>query len=1151
MFDSYAQQLLRQLPDLPGLDSNECRRYLSKAYFYILRQKIQLGEVSAEEDLNSFSEVVNYLRNLANTLETIAIFDSLNGVDVPWGVKRSCAFVAAEALSLLKFMISGRAIGEETDSFRLESNYVSLESALLYMFGGYDVNAVSVIADLEYIGAGSSPVEESANQLITYLLRLCRGDVYHSSFPEVDDVNLIDPDARMTYGQLIDDIRYHLYSELTRGISLFLNWLAGIENVSLDTAFSILERVHRSVGSQETSRNTEFADIYHFSSILNATVRLLSERAVVHAVPEPVSDDGEFLDDFRSYLRARARGTDDQRGRPYLWPTALEYIEKCLPGPQVDAVIAMPTGSGKSFVAELAITHALSKGWVLYLAPTNALAHQIRRDLKAALHAMKDVEVRAFVGGGEYSQLQDADELIIGSDVVVMTPEKCALVLRLQPEGFENCALCVFDECHLLNDEGRGLAADIVLAELMNVAPNIKFLLMSAMISNPEELAEWLRSVHDPGAVETPIKWRPSRTLRGLVILNTETLNDLFNEARQQANQLKGNRKNVNFEIPLALLVGLSGAWTHDGPEDYLLRGFPAKFPVKATKGKSRPEFESWKNTVSRLVAERFAQAQIPVINFILSSRHHAFSSAVRSAENLPLINRVEEFEPVVQAWLNIADAELGVPTVLWDLFGKGIAVHSSAMLQVEQATSERMFVNQRSKLMFATGTLAQGLNLPAVAVVISGTSLGDSRDEVDNVYGLSRINSLILNGFGRAGRPGFSNQGIGLLVSDHPFGAPVGQEVNGGRALDDYPVMGEQDASVQVHSPLERFISTVASGSFNPQTASNSELALTSLLVEGGEIDTGKTLSKTLGAFQVYRGHQELWLDSARERIKELRDNFFMKPEYPEWLNSVAAVSSMDFFRASRMLSAYLRRGIPNPIESAQFSLLDWLDIFVEVLAHMPPNRFNHILPDESYKGQTVLRKMRDEIGEGRYIDEPDWNLPQGWMSLWHELRDLLKLYMVGATYADIAKKYLSNSKDSVSNGRSSGANPIPAVFKLVRTVFEPLALDAGCFVALNEHLVFSSEQSGRVTDELQALPLCIRCGCDSLGTLSWFRFGFRQRTCAHALQSKAPVPADMASEELRSMWVRQSRREWLSGGWGEEMLLRNARIIVTSGVE
>jgi hypothetical protein len=1152
MFDTYAQELIRQLPELPGLDQKECRRYLSKAYFFILRQKIELDGDITKQDSSSFSEVVSYLRNLANTLETIAIFDPLNGIDIPVNVQRSCAFVAAEALSLLKSLIGTKAV-EESDLFRLETNYVAFESALLYMFGGYDVNARSVIEDVKNTTISeASLVQTSAYRLVTNLLRLCKGDVRPSPISQMNEIQLFTALESATYGQLIKELRVRFYTELARGISLFLDWLAGIEGAVYDNAISILDKVHRAAGLGGNRGITEFADIYHFSSILIATLQQLKERSVVHVVPEPETDDKTFLEDFRAYLRSRARGSEERNGRPYLWPTALEYIEKCLPGPNRDCVISMPTGSGKSFVAELAISHALSEGWVLYLAPTNALVHQIRRDLKEAFNSMKMVQVRAFVGGEEYSQLQDTAESIMSTDVVVMTPEKCALAIRLHPELFANCALCVFDECHLLNDEGRGLTADIVMAELMNIAPNIKFLLMSAMISNPDELAEWLRSVHDPNAVTALIKWRPSRTLRGLVIVDSGQLDDLFNRAKQQAEQLTGHRKNVNFEVPLALLVGLSGPWTTDGPADYTLCRLPVTFPFKATKGESTPNNDSWKNTASRLVAERFAQAGIPVINFILTSRHHAFSGATRSSAHMEKIFEPEQFEPLVKAWLSIADTELGVPTVLWDLFQRGIAVHSSAMLQVEQAASEWMFVNQKAKLMFATGTLAQGLNLPAVAVIISGTSLGDSRGEIDNVYGVSKVNSLILNGFGRAGRPGFSNQGVGILVSDRPIQVQLEQRVVPLGVLREYPVLSESDASVEIHSPVERFISAVASDTFVPETALPSELVLTSMLVENNDIETDRILVKTFGAFHARRNRQDNWLESAALRVKEIRDNFIMKPDVPEWLNAVSTLSGVDFFRASRMLDAYKRRGIPNSTEAENYSVLDWLDVFIEVLSYMPPKRFSHLLPDDTYKGNTILRKMRDAIGRAREVDDPEWTLPENWRSLWFDLRDLLLLYMNGASYKKLASKYLSIDAERISNGRSSGGNPIPSVFKLIRTVFEPLAVDAGCFVALNEHLVFSNEESVKMTDQLQALPLCIRYGCDSLGTLSWFRYGIRQRVCAHALQEKYPVPITLESEGSRAKWVRRRRQEWLDTEWDDDdKLLHYARIVILNGDE
>ena len=427
-----------------------------------------------------------------------------------------------------------------------------------------------------------------------------------------------------------------------------------------------------------------------------------------------------------SYLKARVLGNDRLRGRPLLWPSTIEYVQTCLPGPHCDAVVSMPTGSGKSFLAELAIAHALTRGWVLYLSPTNALAHQIRRDLMAAL-APFDVPVSAFVGGAEYTALTD-EKLVEGKIVAVMTPEKCALALRLYPKMFSGCSLCVFDECHLLNDGKRGAVADILLAQLFHAAPVMRVLLMSAMVSNADELAGWLGSVR-PNAgclpVASKIKWRPSRAARGFVFLEEESLRQARETGKVEIASSQKKALTVSHELPIGWLAGLSGPWTNDGPDDYRAAPLPvtANFQQRRKKnGKLTEDFESWKNRTGLQMAELLASRGVPAGSISsLSSRHHVFGSAARVTKPMPGAVGVTGLPSLVEAQLSIADADLGVPTCLRDLLGRGVAVYTSAMLQVEQAASEWMFTHEKAKLMIATGTLAQGLNLPAVAVIVSG----------------------------------------------------------------------------------------------------------------------------------------------------------------------------------------------------------------------------------------------------------------------------------------------------------------------------------------------------------------------------------------------------------------------------------------------
>jgi len=139
---------------------------------------------------------------------------------------------------------------------------------------------------------------------------------------------------------------------------------------------------------------------------------------------------------------------------------------------------------------------------------------------------------------------------------------------------------------------------------------------------------------------------------------------------------------------------------------------------------------------------------------------------------------------------------------------------------------------------------------------------------------------------------------------------------------------------------------------------------------------------------------------------------------------------------------------------------------------------------------------------------------------------------YMQGVTYSGIAQNYLSLPPDRVTKSRSAGNDAIPAVLGFVRNTVDTLAIDAGCLVAIQE-LALEEERGSPVplAETLQALPLCIRNGCDSLGSLAWYRFGYRQRICAHALEHAFPVPNELSNDADRANWVRLTRREWLSG--------------------
>ena len=1157
MFDAHARQLLEMLPALPSLDHAACRRALSAAYLAVVR--VKLGVADTPTHTAELDGVRSLLRRMADALESAAVFDRLHGVEGDARVEEACAFVAAEALALLT-QIPPPPIEDEPKASREEEEAdgvavdvmqeietsVAVEAALLYLIGGYDINAVALVRDLP--PPGQRPVQtlrdarlHNAEVLRERLKDFCSGRV---------GTNLAGQSTPLQggpsplYGDLVEEVRTWIYHHLALALAEFLAWLGGDADNRREQARGLVEKVRRATAPKAAFASIEFADMHHLASLLGAAFDRTAARSVAHVLPLPPTQDAEFLTQFRAYVIRRVWGTGEHSGRPFLWPSAMEFVQQCLPRPLRDAVIAMPTGSGKSFVAELGIVHALSSGSVLYLAPTNALVHQIRRDIEDALQPFRNVQVLAFIGSGEYTGLdEEGFGVAQGRFVAVMTPEKCSLVFRLNPEVLATCSLCVFDECHLLNDEQRGITADMLMAQLFHLAPAMRFVLMSAMVSNPEQLANWLRAARGQDARPSITKWRPTRTLRGMLVVDGDGLQAPFEAAKGKLEKVRlssQTRKNMAFDAPLSLIAGLSGPWTLDaGAEDYRFTPLGISVDAAATVMSAGigPQIPSWRNPATRIFAERLAAMGIPTIGFILTSRHHPFSIARDVTSEMP--GRVPTgslMPPIVEAWLALADAELGVETELRSLLRRGIAVHTSAMLQVEQAAAERMFQKGFAKLMFATGTLAQGLNLPAIAVVVSGTTMGDPRD-ADRIPGLgSRVDAAILNAFGRARRPSFSNQGIAVLVPDKPGAVTASNPVPHASTLEASKVLTKPDAGVEIGSPVALFFDRMLADASPLSGATTLDLTLAAQLSEqplDGD-HAGEVLRRTFGGYLRRDRFTTQASLRIRDRLAEIKDQFLLQPGMPAWMNTAAKQAGVDIFRASRMWAAVQQNGGIVRESADRLDVVAWLAVLFNTVGRLPPKYVEEYFSADTQVTPTVMTRLRDSAQQHLAVDQIPWPEPQDWTAHWHELHTLVHGYMGGSTYAALARAYYGpdNVPDPVPSARVMSSrpynNPIPGVFGFIREIIDPLARDAGCLVAVLEQ-AWKAQGADAPPESLQALPLCVRFGCNSLETLAWFRFGFRQRVGAHALARALPVSSGLASDTQRATEVRTLRSRWL----------------------
>jgi hypothetical protein len=1151
MFDAHARDIVGSIVDLPAMDRTAVRRLLSTAYVEIVRTR---GDASAA-DGKSRKSIVADLRRLASALESAAVFDSSLPDPPDAVVGAASAFVAAEALALAVDL-------QESPQEGTVAAYDRVEAGLLYLIGGYDINAVSVAGPAIKVVTGGDAMDE----LVRHIALFCVGSVAGAYFGATAEAPV---DA-------VSSARRAVVAEAIAALDLFRAWLVGNADNGDESAIDRLSRLCQIIRRSSRSRMVpDLADLHHLTSLLHVALRRTRSRALIARVSAPSGSPGYLLQ-FQEYRKRRAAGDPHAglRPRPFLWPSTLEFVEQCLRGTHPDAVITMPTGSGKSFLAELAVVHALSRGWVLYLTPTNALAHQVRRDLRDALRPFDNVQVAAFVGGSEYSATVDHPEFSFSTDepfVAVMTPEKAALAIRSTPKLFERCALCVFDECHLLNDRsGRGALAELVLAHLFGVAPDARVLLQSAMVANGKELAEWIADATGRSAAPSEIRWRPSRTARGFVVIDRSE----YEKAKTDSQTPPAGRKPFRATARLGLTVGLSGPWTLDGPEDYRTLRLPLTVGLKRSRKKGGGmgpfglEDSSWKNGTGARLSSWLAGAGLPTINFILSSKHHAFSSAARVEGTLPGAIADGSYPEVVKAWLHLAKEELGVESALGDLFRRGIAVHTAALLQVEQAASEYMFTHRHAPLIFATGTLAQGLNLPSNAVVVSGSKVGDPRD-LDAAAGLVRANELILNGFGRAGRPGFSNQSLVVLVSDTAYIGPLTASFDPRAILKEaeYKLLGEEDASVTVTSSLEPLLDDIIASGPSPEALAEGGFALLSYLSEAGDHELGAILRRTFGGFRKRAEIDQVGLEVVTSRVEAVRSLFLEQDGVPPWLATAAGVAGVSFHHALRLWQAIERTPSVFAAGYEARTVLDWLGVLVEILTVLTPKHAERYGgPAKSDAVRLALGTIRLSLGERD--DDPAWAPPDEWRESWNAIEELARDFMSGASYRDFGAKYLNipQEDEAVRRDRGGarpvtareitsdrGSGPLTQLIKVVGEVIEwGLAIDAGCVVALVEAQLRASDPSALVPRALAILPLCLRHGCDREDVLAWFRYGCRQRMAAHALAVRFPLGEDTDDEEALREAVHAKRREWLANDDDlEGDTLRAARIVVESGGE
>jgi superfamily II DNA/RNA helicase len=801
MFDAATAELLRSAPGVPGLSSDDIPALLTSHYANLV--SFRLRGVPDEE--TAHAEGGWTLERIADTYELIT------SIHTDTRLRRASAFVAATAQQILARRQDAAEAGDgqrwNIDRDRVDP---AIAAAVLFL-------AAEQYADANEAASAIRPSREGQIYEVTilseHIVDLARGRL----------AQLVErgarwrrPDRRLDFEEMAF---VALLETLIAGIEVLAAQFLGLPIPDgsagrfagprhafarvLDLSSAVDDRNAGELGGDLLNA---YAGPYHLASLLLTACDGISDGALT-AVPPPGGADPGF---WHQWLRYRASSF------PFLWPNHRDAIAGEFHETGNSAVVILPTGAGKTTVSSLKIAGVLARGQkVIFLAPTHALVEQLTDDLQE----MFPKELLGSVVSSDFDLLFQTGAQL--QEIEVMTPERCLAMLSFAPEAFSEVGLLVFDECHLLSPQSgkirRALDGMLCVLGFNHIAPDADMLFLSAMLSNGEEFAQWIAGLTGRPAVCVDLLWKPSRQARGVVIYEDAELDRAKRAAlsvqrqedRKKGKRAKGLRAAASRELvacPWAIW-GLQHNWLGAG-QAYCVTTRVLDQPVALTGDNKYGPIRLTPN--ANQVAVRLAVAAatngLKSIVFV-NTKNDAVSTAGDISAHLGAA--IDATEPEKERWealrVELGDLRHAV------LPKPAVAVpHNSSMLRLERELAERMFRRENgAKVIVATPTLAQGLNLPAHLAILAG----DRRTDADQKGREDLEAHEILNAAARAGRAGHLANGVVLLIPEPIISFRDGQPLDENVIRKLKSVLPEDDRCVLISDPLEIVLDRLMQG--------------------------------------------------------------------------------------------------------------------------------------------------------------------------------------------------------------------------------------------------------------------------------------------------------------------------------------------------
>jgi len=403
-----------------------------------------------------------------------------------------------------------------------------------------------------------------------------------------------------------------------------------------------------------------------------------------------------------------------------LHPPQAEAAPSILSGK--NTLVAIPTASGKSLLAYMAMVQRLSEGHkqskAIYIVPLKALAMEKFEDLSQIAKAM-DLKIGLGIGDAtvEAKNIDDCN-------ILVCTSEKLDSLLRHKAELVTNLTCVVADEFHLMNDSTRGPTLEINLTRLRHIRPDAQLIALSATVGNCQALADWL----DADLVQSD--WRP-------VALEYATFHDFHVEPR------KIQSSNTNHDpSQLSAPRTLEGLKSHP-VWSVVSDGLDTKSQVLMFVGTRRSAQSEAKNLAKR-VKKRLLK------------------------EDPDRLKQLQEVADRLEGRSQSSLAEQLVHSM-----SGGVGFHHAGLTSGQRKEVEKAFKSGLLVALTATPTLAAGVNLPARRVLVRDLKRWD--DGMSRPLPVMEVRQML----GRAGRPKYDTRGEAWVYCKGTDGWEVADSVS------------------------------------------------------------------------------------------------------------------------------------------------------------------------------------------------------------------------------------------------------------------------------------------------------------------------------------------------------------------------------------